>query len=55
MAARKRKKSATPIFDSIRKPTAPASETIGERRPEERLHPSLRQKKHKKRNEDISD
>jgi len=49
MARRKRKAEERPIFDSIRKPTAPAGQRIGENKPEERLRPSLRGAKHKKK------
>ena len=37
-----------PIFDSIRKPTARPSKTMGQNKPEEIVHPSLRKVKHKK-------
>ena len=40
-----------PIFDAIRKPTAPPSKTIGKNKPEEIVHPSLRKVKHKKPDE----
>ena len=40
-----------PIFDSIRKPIAPPSKTIGKNKPEEKAHPSLRKIKHKKQDE----
>jgi hypothetical protein len=39
------------IFDSIRKPVAPHSKPIGEDRPEERVHPSKRKAKYKKKPE----
>lgn len=38
-----------PIFDSIRKPTAPPGQKIGENKPEEKARPSLRKIKHKKK------
>ena len=49
----KKKKTAKdrPIFDSIRKPTAPPSKTIGNNKPEEIAHPSLRKVKHKRPND----
>lgn len=37
-----------PIFDSIRKPTAPPSRKIGENKPDEKARPSRRKQKHKK-------
>lgn len=43
-----KKKEPRPVFDSIRKPTAPPSKKMGKSKPEERVHPSLRKIKHKK-------
>ena len=37
-----------PVFDSIRKPTAPPSRKFGSEVPAEKLRPSLRKTKHKK-------
>lgn len=48
MAGKKRKKPEMPVFDSVRKPTAPPSKKIGERRPDEKVRPSNRGAKHKK-------
>lgn len=48
MAGSRRKKQERPVYDSIRKPTAPPSKKIGEQKPGERAHPSLRKSKHKK-------
>jgi hypothetical protein len=47
---RKRKQNAEkrPIFDSIRKPTAPPVKKFGEEKPEQVARPSLRKVKHKK-------
>lgn len=42
-----------PIFESIRKPTAPPGQKIGKVKPEEKIHPSLRKIKHKKEEEDL--
>jgi hypothetical protein len=54
MSGKKKKKpEQLPIFDSIRKPTAPPSKKFGENKPEEKARPSQRKTKHKKR-EDIS-
>lgn len=54
MAAKKKKKSQRPVFDSIRKPTAPPSRKIGTDQAEEKRVPSLRKAKHKK-DPDVSD
>jgi hypothetical protein len=48
MAQRKKKKPERPVFDSIRKPTAPPSRHIGSDALEEKRHPALRKVKHKK-------
>jgi len=49
VAKRKKKNSEErPVFDSIRKPTAPPSRKFGGEVPEEKLRPSLRKAKHKK-------
>lgn len=50
---KKKKNEARPVFDSIRKPTAPPSQKIGRDKPDEKIHPSLRKTKHKKK--DVSD
>jgi hypothetical protein len=47
MARKKHKKDERPVFDSIRKPTAPPSRKMGVDKPEEKVHPSLRKVKHK--------
>jgi len=46
----RKKKDAVdrPIFDSIRKPTAPPSQRFGGPKPEEKVHPAKRKQKHKK-------
>ncbi|MEP7147640.1 MAG: hypothetical protein ABI857_01985 [Acidobacteriota bacterium] len=46
---RKRKQNAEkrPVFDSIRKPTAPPAKKFGDEKPEEIARPSLRKTKHK--------
>jgi hypothetical protein len=49
MPRKKRKTEQRPVFDSIRKPTAPPSQTMGEKKPDERARPSLRKVKHKKK------
>lgn len=48
MKRKKKKKSDHPIYDSIRKPTAPPGIKFGSERPAEKVHPSLRKVKHKK-------
>jgi len=48
MAGRKKKKIDRPIFDSIRKPTAPPSQKFGKAKPEEKANPARRKTKHKK-------
>jgi len=53
MSGNKKKKPEQPIFDSIRKPTAPPSKKFGYDKPEEKVHPSQRKTKHKKK-EDFS-
>ncbi len=45
---KKSKKSDHLIFDSIRKPTAPPSQKIGQNKPEEQVYPARRKVKHKK-------
>jgi len=47
-ANKKKNKAERPIFDAIRKPTAPPGQKIGKIKPEEKIHPSLRKVKHKK-------
>ncbi|HSU25198.1 MAG TPA: hypothetical protein VLI65_04405 [Pyrinomonadaceae bacterium] len=49
MAGKKRRTAERPVFDSIRKPTAPPSQKFGDDKPEEKARPSLRKVKHKKR------
>jgi len=49
MAGKKKAKNVErPIFDSIRKPTAPPSRKIGTDQAAEKRVPSLRKAKHKK-------
>jgi len=47
-AKKKSREDSRPVFDSIRKPTAPPSRKMGKDLPEEKQHPSLRKAKHKK-------
>jgi hypothetical protein len=51
MTARKKKKPERPVFDSIRKPTAPPTQKIGSDKPDEKIYPSRRKTKHKKKND----
>lgn len=51
MSGKKRKKPERPVFDSIRKPTAPPGKKFGEAKPEEKARPSRRKTKHKKKEE----
>ncbi|MGI9054858.1 MAG: hypothetical protein ACR2F2_03545 [Pyrinomonadaceae bacterium] len=51
MSAKKKKKTERPVFDSIRKPTAPPSKKFGKDKPEEKAKPSLRKVKHKKKDD----
>ena len=48
MDSKKKKKPKRPIYDSIRKPTAPPSVKFGKDKPDEKVHPALRKTKHKK-------
>lgn len=45
---KKRRREERPVFDSIRKPTAPPSRKMGRDKAEEKVRPSLRKVKHKK-------
>ncbi|HEY0426208.1 MAG TPA: hypothetical protein VGC76_00250 [Pyrinomonadaceae bacterium] len=49
MSGKKKKEPERPIFDSIRKPTAPPSQKFGREKPDAKIHPSLRKTKHKKK------
>jgi hypothetical protein len=46
--SKKKKQKARPIFETIRKPTAPPTRKFGSEAPEEKRRPSLRKTKHKK-------
>jgi hypothetical protein len=45
---KKPKMPERPVFDSIRKPTAPPSRKLGPEKPEEKIHPAGRGSKYKK-------
>ncbi|MBL8180819.1 MAG: hypothetical protein JNL64_04340 [Blastocatellia bacterium] len=47
MKHRKNVKDEMPVFDNIRKPTAPPSRRFGAEKPDELARPSLRKAKHK--------
>jgi len=51
VSPKKQKSPKRPVFDAIRKPTAPAGRKFGGEKPEERVHPTLRKAKHKKKDE----
>ncbi|MDQ2746650.1 MAG: hypothetical protein M3T96_05260 [Acidobacteriota bacterium] len=46
--SKKKKKPERPIFDSIRKPTAPPGQRFGGDQPDEKANPARRKVKHKK-------
>lgn len=48
MSRKKKKNEERPVFDSIRKPTAPPGHKFGGDKPEEKVRPSGRKAKHKK-------
>lgn len=52
MKKKTKKKEERPIFDSVRKPLAPPSRTIGNDKPEEKARPANRKAKHKQPPED---
>ncbi len=49
---KKKPKEKRPIFDSLRKPTAPPSQKFGSEKAEEKIHPAGRKVKHKKPDRD---
>ncbi|HEX8774360.1 MAG TPA: hypothetical protein VF735_12350 [Pyrinomonadaceae bacterium] len=46
---KKKKQAERPVFDAIRKPVAPPGHPLSQAKPEERVHPSMRKAKHKRR------
>ena len=52
---RAKKQEERPVFDVIRKPVAPPGHPLGQAKPEERVHPSMRKAKHKRRAGETSD
>lgn len=51
MGTKKRKTKEMPVFDSIRKPTAPPSQKMGKEKPDEKIHPAGRKLKYKRKPE----
>jgi hypothetical protein len=51
---KKKKPKKNLIFDAIRKPIAPPTQKLGTEKIEEKIHPSNRKIKHKKK-EDLND
>jgi len=51
MDGKKKKKVKRPIFDSIRKPTAPPGQKFGRAKPEEKANPARRKSKYKKKDD----
>lgn len=49
MRRKKVKKEERPVFDSIRKPVAPPGQIFGNEKPDEKIHPAGRKRKHKKK------
>ena len=45
---KKKKRVERPIFDAIRKPTAPPGQKFGNDKPDEKARPARRKIKHKK-------
>lgn len=45
---KKKRSDPRPVFDSIRKPTAPPTQKFGGDAPEEKVHPAGRKAKYKK-------
>jgi hypothetical protein len=52
---RKKKKPGNTLFEGIRKPTAPPTRQIGDKKLEEKIHPAGRATKHKGRISDTND
>ena len=52
---RKSKRQARPVFDSIRKPTAPPGHPLSRAKPDEVARPAGRKAKHKRRPDTTSD
>lgn len=55
MPGKKRKETDAGVFDSIRKPMPPPSKRMGEEKPEPKVHPAQRKRKHKKQIDNYGD
>lgn len=55
MSKKRVKQEDAGLFESIRKPTAPPSKKIKDKKTEAKSDPSLRKSKHKKKKEDYGD
>jgi hypothetical protein len=51
MASKKKKKGEHPVFDSIRKPTAPPGQKFGGEKAEKKIYPAQRKTKYKRKTE----
>lgn len=51
----KKKQSARPVFESIRKPNAPPGHPLSRAKPDEVARPAMRKAKHKRRPETAGD
>ncbi|HKO60964.1 MAG TPA: hypothetical protein VJV03_07390 [Pyrinomonadaceae bacterium] len=51
----KSKKDTRPVFDSIRKPSAPPGHPLTHAKPDEKARPALRKAKHKTKPETLTD
>jgi hypothetical protein len=51
----KSKKSARPVFESIRKPNAPPGHPLSRAKPDEVARPAMRKAKHKRRPESVDE
>jgi hypothetical protein len=49
MGSKKNKQDERPVFDSIRKPTAPPGQKFGGEKAEEKAHPAKRKIKHRRK------
>ena len=55
MDGKKKRKEKRPVFDSIRKPTAPPTQKFGKAKPAEKANPTGRKSKHKTKDEPNSE
>lgn len=52
---KRKKRPDSTLFESIRKPTAPPTQKIGDEKPESKIHPAGRKAKHKKKEQSDGD